>query len=139
MLVLSFSLVTAVPVAAQDGVPDRETAITRTADRLVALQSSTDYGWDWIVTGLTEHSAEPSGANVYGVTALGLIDAYEVTTTQSYLDAAGLVADMMTDYGTDYAGFKSAGLGHSFDLRFLMRYAEVKEATAKSEPSAPEG
>lgn len=129
VLVLSFGLVTAVPAGAVEVVPDRVTAITLTADRLVALQSSADYGWDWKVTDATGHSGDPSSSNLYGVTALGLIDAHEVTDVQSYLDAAKSVADTMIGYGTDYAGFKDAGFGHSFDLRFLMRYAEASGNT----------
>ncbi|MBA7485921.1 hypothetical protein ES707_21473 [subsurface metagenome] len=146
VLVLSLGLVTATPVAAQNSVsvPDRVTAITATADRLVALQSTEslgaldppDFGWDWKVTDDTVHSGSPSASNLYGVTALGLIDAYEVTGDPSYLDAAGLVADMMIAFGIDYHAFYDygdMGLGYSSDLRLLMSYAEASNDTTYSD------
>ena len=107
--------------------------LVKATDRLVALQSSTDYGWDWDVTGLTEHSASGSATNIYGVTALGLIDAYELTGSTAYSDAAKLVADMMKGYGTDYEGFHAAGLGQSWDMKFLMRYATISGDTSYSD------
>ena len=139
MLISLISVFQVAPVSASDSVvPDRVTAITRTADRLVALQSPIDNGWDWKVTDRTAHTDGPSAYNLYGVTALGLIDAYELTATQSYLGAAKLVADMMESYDTDYKAFKEAdplgwGFGHSFDLRFLMSYAEASEDTNYSD------
>lgn len=128
-MVIGLSML-AVPAAA-DGPADYDAAVKKAADRLVALQG-TDSGWDWIVTGLTEHSGDPSASNMFGVTALGLIDAYQVTGASSYLTAAGSVADMMEGYGTDYAAFKAAGLGHSWDLRFLEAYAEETDDTSYS-------
>lgn len=131
VLVLSFSLVTAVPAGAYS-YDNYSGAITKTANRLVALQSTSDFGWDWIVTDLTAHSGV-TGNNLYGVTALGLIDAYQETGVSSYLDKAGLVADMMKGYDTNYEGFKAAKLGQSWDLRFLKAYAEEKEDTTYSD------
>ena len=65
-------------------VSDYDTVITKAADRLVALQG-TDGGWDWDITGLTAHSGTyPSPVNLFGVTALGLIDAYQITSDSSY-------------------------------------------------------
>ncbi len=103
VLVVSFSLIPAAPVAAQGSAVF--TAITRTADRLVALQG-TDGGWDWIVTGLTAHSGSyPSPANLFGVTALGLIDAYQETGNTAYSTAAQLTGDHLKtlDRATDAA------------------------------------
>jgi hypothetical protein len=129
VLVLSLSLVTAVPAGA-DGGADRVTAITNAADRLVALQSTAtlgllsppDFGWDWVVTGLTQHSASPSGANLYGVTALGLIDAYQVTGTTAYFTAAEKTADhlLTLDRSVD-----SAVRIYSFDYRFLVEFSAL--------------
>jgi hypothetical protein len=120
-LVLAFSLV-AVPVVANGVTPDRVTAITNAADRLVALQG-TDGGWDWIVTGLNEHSGTyPSPDNLFGVTALGLTDAYLVTGDSSYLDAAEDAADgILAKWPYDPTGF----LGYSQDYRFLMAHASA--------------
>ncbi len=120
VLVLSFSLVTAVPVAAYsyDSYTD---AITKTADRLVALQG-TDGGWDWVVTGLTEHSMAPSGANLYGVTALGLIDAYQVTGDEAYKTAAQLTGDHLK---TLSRATDSAVRIQSFDYRFLVEFSAL--------------
>jgi len=108
---------------------DKISAITSTADRLVTLQSSSDTGWDWEVTGLIEHSGNPSAYNMYGVVILGLLDAYEETGTQSYLDAATAMANHMTSGNASLGEFykrvgeqESAG---AYDYQFLMRYAEV--------------
>jgi len=129
VLVLSFSLVTAVPVSAQDEVPDRVTAITTTADRLVDLQSATDYGWDWKVTGLAQHSEDPSAYNMYGVVILGLLDAYEETGTESYFDAATGMANHMTQGDASRGDFHKNGVekeyAGAYDYQFLMRYAEI--------------
>jgi hypothetical protein len=131
VLVVSLGLVTATPVGAQGGA-DRVTAITNAADRLVALQStetlglldSPDYGWDWIVTGLTEHSASPSGANLYGVTALGLIDAYEETGDTAYFTAAEKTADHLK---TLSRATDSTVRIQSFDYRFLVEFSALSE------------
>jgi hypothetical protein len=105
-------------------------AVNKAADRLVALQSSADFGWDWIVTGLTEHSTAQSAWNTYGVTALDLIHAYEMTGNTNYLDAAGAAADIMK-YGDPSAGDFRNGYnatlrwGMSFDYRFLIEYGKA--------------
>ena len=137
VLVVSFSLVTAVPVGATETtMPDRVTAITLTADRLVALQSTTDYGWDWVVTDLAQHSEAGSSDNIYGVTALGLLDAYAETGDTVYYDAAKLTADFLKDIlyadttdgawwsGVTYGDYTYEG-GWSFDYQFLERFEDV--------------
>jgi len=132
LMFISLISVMAAPVAAQgEAVPDRETAITLTADRLVDLQSATDFGWDWIITDATAHSGAASAYNMYGVVILGLLDAYEVTNTESYLAAATGMADHMTQ-GTASNGdfYKQGGQQEpagAYDYQFLMRYAEVSE------------
>ena len=119
-VVLGLSLVAA-PVAAYS-YNDYTGAITNAADRLVALQG-TDAGWDWVVTNLTAHSASPSSSNLYGVTGLGLIDAYQETSNSSYLDKAKLVADHIAVGNASAGGFWTAGYGYAQDYRFLMAYA----------------
>lgn len=126
-----------IPIVAAYTYSDYENAIAKTADRLLALQSSFDYGWDWIVTGLTSHSVSPSATNLYGVTAMGLIDAYQKVGTSTYLAAAKNVADFIA-YGDPSAGDFWNGLTHdfghgsslywwaySFDYRYLIRFSTI--------------
>ena len=70
------------------------------------------------MTGLTEHSPNPSASNIYGVTALGLLDAYILTGRTIYLDAAEKVADYLVSLGSNRYHYQ-------FDLEFLVRYAEI--------------
>jgi len=111
-------------------------ACTLAADRLVALQSLEDFGWAWDVTNATGHSP-PSGYNLYGVTALGLIDAYLLTGNESYLVAAENVGDYITygdpTKGDFWIGYDSYGWGYSFDYRFLIRLAEVSDNSSYRE------
>jgi len=120
VLVVGLGLVTAVPAAAYS-YDDYTNAITKTADRLVALQG-TDGGWDWVVTGLTTHSDQPSGANLYGVTALGLIDAYQETGDEAYKTAAQNTADHLKTL--DRAGDPAVRI-QSFDYRFLVEFSAL--------------
>lgn len=135
-VVFMFSMLCA-QMASAYTYPDYLKAINKAADRLVALKSPYDHGWDWVVTGLTEHSNSPSATNLYGVTALGLIDAYLVTHKAEYFNAAKDVADFIT-YGNPSAGDFYNGVhadfghgvsdyywGYSFDYKFLMRFSEV--------------
>jgi len=136
-LVLCVSLVIALPAGANGGVPDRVTAITNAADRLVATQSTAtlglldppDYGWDWKITGLTQHSATESAYNMYGVVILGLLDAYGETDNASYLAAATAMADHMTSGDASNGDFYKQGgqqePAGAYDYQFLMRYAEI--------------
>jgi hypothetical protein len=95
----------------------------KAADRLVALQSSSssDAGWDWNVTGLTAHSGSASATNIYGVTALGLLEAYKLTGNSSYLDAAKKVADAIVAGKSQRAD----GSIRSPDYRFLVEYGII--------------
>lgn len=108
---------------------DYVNAIKKAADRLVALQSASDYGWDWNVTGLSSHSGNSSATNVYGVTALGLIDAHGRTGTTQYFNAARNVANFMNygdpSNGDFYNGHDSYYWGFSFDYKFLMQLSNV--------------
>jgi hypothetical protein len=91
------------------------------ADRLVELQSSSDAGWDWNVTGLTAHSGSASPTNIYGVTALGLLEAYKLTGNSSYLDAAKKVADAIVAGKSQ----RTDGSIRSPDYRFLVEYGLI--------------
>ena len=104
------------------------TAITNAANRLIALQSPTDYGWDWIVTGESSHSVNASATNLYGVTAIGLLDAYQATKNSSYLTAAENTANFMmenTSAGGFWYGHDGYHWGYSFDYSFLMQLSAV--------------
>ena len=131
-----------IPLVSAYTYTDYKNAIIKAANRLVDLQSQYDYGWDWVVTGLTEHSTSPSATNLYGVTAIGLIDAYLKTHKTEYFDAAKNVADFIT-YGDPSAGDFYNGVtadfghgtsdyywGYSFDYKFLMRFSEVSGDTS---------
>jgi len=108
------------------------TAINGAAGRLIALQSASDYGWDWDVTGLTSHSTNPGATNIYGVTALGLIYAYQKTGDSTYLTAAKKTADFIK-YGDPTLGDFWNGIppaytyywGYSFDYKFLAEFSTV--------------
>jgi hypothetical protein len=82
------------------------------------LQSLTDHGWDWVITGLTSHSPNPSAGNIYGVTALGLLDAYKLTGDTAYFGAAKAVADHLVSLGNETYHYQ-------FDLEFLIEFAEI--------------
>ena len=130
---LLVSMIAFLPIVAHSYTPaDYETSIIKAANRLVALQSPTDYGWDWDVTGLTSHSAEPSSTNLYGVTAQGLIDAYELTGNAAYLTAAVNTGNFMK-YGNPSEGDFWNGIppdytyywGFAPDYVFLMSLSAV--------------
>ncbi|MEM2130134.1 MAG: right-handed parallel beta-helix repeat-containing protein [Candidatus Bathyarchaeia archaeon] len=120
MLLGMFTASVCIPTAKSNPilVVDYENALIKTADRLVMLQSATDYGWDWVVTGLTSHSSNPSAVNLYGVTALGLLDAYQLTGNSAYFNAAKAVADYLVSLG-------SSRTHYQFDLEFLIIFAEI--------------
>lgn len=144
LLVSTLSIVGCVHVkASPDGytVTDYDNSMVKAVDRLVALQSDKDFGWGWVVTGLTQHSASPSATNLYGVTALGLLDGYELTGNTSYFNASRDVADFIM-YGNASEGDFYNGLyydfghgpswywwGYSFDYRYLVRFSEVSGNT----------
>ena len=96
------------------------TSVEKAIDRIVALQSSSDYGWDWIVTDQTSHSGNPSGVNLYGIIGLGLLDAFELTENMTYFFAAQKVADYLTS-----GPMPLHGHGYGPDYMFLVRFSEV--------------
>jgi hypothetical protein len=113
------------------------TAINAAASRVVALQSPTDFGWDWIVTGLTAHSASPSASNLYGVTALDLIGASKKTGSPADLEAAEnvgneLMTGNVTNWGVYTGSFPPYQWGFAFDYVFMMELAAATGNSAYS-------
>ena len=114
-------------------------SIIKAADRLVALQSGTDYGWDWMrPPSATGHSGGASSNNLYGITAVGLIDAYLLTGDSAYYDAAKATADYMISYDPGETNFyRMKGVNQQylvgFDFVFLMKFAEVSVDTTYSD------
>jgi len=76
------------------------------AERLVANQNN-DNGWDWIEDNIKTTS---SSVNLFGVTALGLLSAYEYSGNSDYFDAADEVARAI------YEGIKTSDSWGSSDL-----------------------
>jgi len=146
---------------------DYVSTISHGADRLAALQSDVtednagngladldpeDAGWDWDVISqsfwvgndcMTTIGANQSCQNLYGVTAMGLLDAYMHTGVGKYQIVATDVANFMINpsWGTASSGAfwndRNIGsrlyyFGFSFDYRFLMRYADVTNNAAYS-------
>lgn len=71
-----------------------------TADRLLLLQD-TDGSWDWDVTGNTNYTGT-TYLNIAGVTAQGLLKAYQLTGDTKYLDAAKKAGDyLITQIGSN--------------------------------------
>jgi len=62
-----------------------EGAIIAGANRLVETQNN-DGGWEWTNPNLVKTDTSP--VNTFGVTAQGLLDAYELTGNTSYLGSA---------------------------------------------------
>ena len=120
LMLMVIGIVSAATLNVNSDYVNERNVIVAAADRLVALQSDSDAGWDWNVTGLTEHSAEPSGDNLYGVTALGLIDAYELTGNEAYYGAAENVANYLKGISR---AIDSDVRFQSFDYRFLVEFS----------------
>lgn len=98
--------------------PSMEKIITG-ADRLVATQND-DGGWDWTNPDLVLTS--PSPENTFGVTAQGLLTAYELTGNQDYLDAAKLAGNhLVTLFGTNIIDNRI----NAFDIVFLYNLGEI--------------
>lgn len=94
-LVVSLFVAAPVTPAVADPPHPIRAAINAGADRLVDIQNP-DGGWEWVVgvpdCGFDAHVSCP---NLFGVTALGLIDAYRVTHDGDHLAAAKLAADAL--------------------------------------------
>jgi len=81
-----------------------ETAVVKTADRLVALQADItednagngspdddpdDGGWNWLIdeTATGYVGTGPSSENLYGITALGILKTYKINPKPTYMTA----------------------------------------------------
>ncbi len=102
-------------------VPDEGgfySALVKGADHLVSQQNS-DGGWAWTASG-------GSSANTFGVTGLGLLDAYEITHDSTYLTKAQLTADHLlgittpTDLASD-----NTNKFYSQDIVFLVKAGQL--------------
>ncbi len=79
--------------------PTPEEVITKAADRLVATQNN-DGGWEWDNPDTdpnTYPEAYGSYKNTIGVTAQGVLDAYNLTENETYLNSAIDAYNYMTD------------------------------------------
>lgn len=101
-----------------------EDSITSAANRLAFLQNE-DGGWTWVVG-----SGDPSAVNTFGVTALGLIDAYRVTGDSSYYDAALATAYYLLTVDREA---NSGDRIQSFDYRFLVEFSAISDDTQYKE------
>jgi DNA polymerase III delta prime subunit len=128
-------LIVAIALLAEHGIaasktrnvnPDfaaKKDAIVKVADRLISQQNP-DGGWNWYGSG-------PSDANLYGVTALGLLNAYQLTGNRNYLNAAKLTADhlMSIPTPTDSAS-DAAQKFYASDIIFLYEFGQVYDSSA---------
>ncbi|TET83912.1 MAG: hypothetical protein E3J36_02680, partial [Candidatus Nealsonbacteria bacterium] len=128
VLVLSFSLVTAVPVGAQGTVPDRVTAITDAADRLVALQNG-DGGFMWKLV-----DGGASGTNVLGVSAMGILETYKLEAKAEYETALARAYKYVVDNppaftwnGSKYTE-STKGVDSFPDITFLIKLANAADS-----------
>jgi len=85
------------------------------AERLVANQNN-DNGWDWIEDG---NKGTTSSDNLYGVTAMGLLSAYEYSGNSDYFDAAEKAAYKLIG-GAANSTWSGSDLTNA-DILFLQR------------------
>ena len=130
VLVLSLMLATALPAAASSN--DREEAVVEAADRLVELQND-DGGFPWEIT----DPAGDSATNVLGVTATGILEAWEISADSSYETALALAYKYCVDnppsytWSTDqYVEDTPKGVDSNPDITFLLGLAEAAEYDA---------
>ncbi len=117
VLVLCVSLVMAVPAGAVTPPHDRTTAILAAADNLVNKQSD-DGGFDWIYD---NDLTDPSGTNVLGITAIGILKAHELDDKEAYETA------LAEAYG--YATLNTERYVYP-DVTFLVWLADAATADA---------
>ena len=114
--------------------------ITSGADRLVALQSPTDAGWDAsVLTTATSHTGNPSPINQYGATARGILAAQYVAPHSAYTDsliavAAEISATSAISYGPDIAFLVDLA-----DLTGDTRYSDLAQARYQARLAMVEG
>jgi hypothetical protein len=137
LIALALTLVTPSGIlpAAADGNAALKAALQAGADRLVSLQNA-DGGWFFYV-GDTDcgFGAGVSCPNTFGVTALGLVNAYRVTRDPDHLAAAkaagnALVATHAAGPACDSNPGTSTDRPYTVDTYFLM--AELAKVTRGS-------
>jgi hypothetical protein len=102
------------------------------ADRLVLLQHETG-SWDWVVTN-ANGPTDNSFLNIAGVTAQGLLTAYELTGNPDYLDVAIKTGDyLISEYGVgagDATMFIPTSQGgkniNAFSVKFLYDLGRIE-------------
>ncbi len=127
LMLMMIGIVSATDLNVNQDYADERDVIVAAADRLVLLQGT--YGsWDWVVTSATG----PTGTiylNIAGVTAQGLLTAYELTGNSVYLDSAIQTGDyLITEYGanaelaTMFGGTKRI---NAFSIKFLYDLGSI--------------
>jgi len=94
-------------------------AIIRGADRLLQTQNM-DGGWNW-------QTGTPSHTNVLGVTAYGVLRAYQMTGEQKYMDSLEKAYDYANNAVPVYTGNKETTLGVDScpDITWLVEMSEL--------------
>lgn len=111
-VVITFAILLLVPSLGQASALDHRNALVDAAERLLAVQFG-DGAFPWIVGSPGRYQ------NVQGVTAVGLLDAYQLTGDASYLDAAARTRDWLEAYrDANPSSFISSG-----NAFFLAQYA----------------
>ncbi len=77
-----------------------DNSMSKAADFLLSVQSSSDFGWDWTNITPYAHSSSVSEPNLYGTTGLGLYYAYLRTNNASYKTALKNACDRMKSDAT---------------------------------------
>lgn len=98
-------------------------AIIKAADRLIQIQNSNG-SWDWAVTNF----ARPSNTtylNIAGVTAEGLLDAYNLTGAQKYLDAAKKTGDYIIAQIDAQINAQATISINGYNLVFLKKLSNI--------------
>ncbi len=110
-------------------------AIVSAADRLVTLQNN-DGSWDWVVTDATGPTSK-TYLNIAGVTAQGVLDAYQLTGNVKYLNSAEKAGDyLLTQYGdgtmnTDVTLLGSGKNINSANVIYLFNLGKIVGADNK--------
>jgi hypothetical protein len=130
VLALSFSLV-AVPAVEANGVtPDRVTLITNAADRLVDLQND-DGGFPWDAPG-----DGTSYTNLLGITAMGILKAWELDAKAEYETALAKAYDYCVDKPPTYTNVggkwkeTTKGVDSFPDIAFLVWFSQAAAGDA---------
>ena len=92
-------------------------AVVKGADHLLSQQNS-DGGWNWYGSGA-------SNENLTGVSAIGLLNAYQLTHNQAYLDGAKKAGDNLKAIDTVASIDESGHKFYAYDIVFLAKLAQV--------------